>query len=86
MARIKRSWTELRSQFGGEGAYSCGRFRIVDAMFAPVVMRFRMYGVALEGEAKAYADAVISHPVVQDWLDRAARETHRVSAYDFVVD
>lgn len=86
VARVKELWSELRTRFGKGGAYLCGEFGIVDAMFAPVVMRFRSYDVKLEGGCAAYAQAVVEHPAVRGWLDEAERDTCRVAAYDYVVD
>ncbi len=50
-------------------------FGTVDAMFAPVVLRFRTYGVSLSPAAQGYADAMIAHPAMQAWLDAALQET-----------
>ena len=46
-------------------------------MYAPVVSRFRTYGVPLGPEAQAYADAVFALPAMQEWGALAARETAR---------
>lgn len=86
VARVKELWSELRAHFGAGGDYLCGAFGIVDAMFAPVVMRFRTYDVRLEGACAAYAQAVLEHPAVRGWLDEAERDTSRVAAYEYVVD
>lgn len=86
IARIKALWSELRGRFGSGGDYLCGEFGIVDAMFAPVVMRFRSYDVKLEGVLAVYADAILNHPAVTGWLDEASRESTRVPAYEYVVD
>ena len=86
VARIKQLWTELRTRFGADGDFLCGAFGIVDAMYVPVVMRFRTYGVKLAGVCAAYADALLQHPAVQDWLVKAAAETKRVPAYELTRD
>jgi glutathione S-transferase len=85
IARIKELWTDLRTRFGRGGPYLCGEFGIVDAMFAPVVMRFRTYDVKLEGVCREYAEALVAHPAVQSWLELAQRDTSRVEAYDYIV-
>jgi glutathione S-transferase len=84
--RIQSLWTELRRRFGHGGPYLCGEFGIVDAMFAPVVMRFRTYAVQLDGECRSYADAILAHHAVQSWLEAAAKETTRIAAYEYTVD
>lgn len=86
VARIKDVWRDLRKRFGQGGPYLCGEFGIVDAMFVPVVMRFRTYDVRLDGVLADYADAVLEHPAVRSWLDEAAREEKRIPAYEFTVD
>ncbi|HEU4619495.1 MAG TPA: glutathione S-transferase family protein, partial [Gammaproteobacteria bacterium] len=45
--RIEQIWTSCRAEFGAGGDYLFGRWCAADAMFAPVVSRFRTYGVAL---------------------------------------
>ena len=50
--RIVAIWTDCRARFGGGGDFLFGRFGIAEAMFAPVVLRFQTYGVALEGAAR----------------------------------
>jgi glutathione S-transferase len=84
--RIEALWGELRARFGRGGPYLFGEFGIVDAMFAPIVMRFRTYDVKLEGACADYAAALLQHGAVQGWLDEAQRDTYRVPAYDFLVD
>lgn len=84
--RIKALWTELRARFGQSGPYLCGDFGIVDAMFAPVVMRFRSYAVKLDGVCEAYAQAILAHPATCGWLEAAAREQTRVEAYEYTND
>ena len=86
ISRIKQLWTDLRTRFGTGGAFLCGTFGIVDAMYVPVVMRFRTYGVKLDGVCAAYATALLQHPAVQGWLDKAAQETKRVPAYELTRD
>jgi glutathione S-transferase len=81
VARIRALWRECRARAGG-GEFLFGPFTIADAMFAPVVARFRTYGVALEGREAAYADAVWSHAAVQRWVAAARAEPFVVPKYD----
>ncbi|WP_279426199.1 glutathione S-transferase family protein [Anaeromyxobacter terrae] len=81
VTRIREIWRELRS-VPRDGEYLFGRFGIADAMFAPVVGRFRTYGVALDGPEAAYADAVWRHPAVVKWVAGAAAEQESISKYD----
>ncbi len=75
VARIVAIWTDCRRRCAGtEGPFLFGAFTIADAFFAPVVGRFRTYGIELSGEAQAYADAVWRWPDMQTWLDLANDE------------
>src|SRR3546814_13318192 len=45
--RVAALWRQCRSRYGADGPFLFGRFTIADAVFAPVVTRFRTYEVAL---------------------------------------
>jgi glutathione S-transferase len=74
IARIQEIWTGCRRRFGAEGPFLFGRFSIADCMYAPMVTRFRTYGVALEPVPEAYAAAMMSLPAMQDWIAAAKAE------------
>jgi glutathione S-transferase len=76
--RILAIWTDCRARFGGGGDFLFGRFGIADAMFAPVVLRFETYGVALEGAARAYAETILALPPLQAWVNDAMAELERI--------
>jgi glutathione S-transferase len=80
--RILAIWTDCRARFGGGGDFLFGRFGIADAMFAPVVLRFQTYGVALEGAARDYAEAVLALPALQEWVADGVAETERIAAFE----
>ena len=85
--RIAEIWTQTRSEFAGDaGPYLFGAFSVADAMFAPVVMRFVTYNVALPPVAEAYRDAMLAHPAMVEWADAARAETVALPAYDAVVE
>jgi glutathione S-transferase len=75
IARIETLWNECRSRFGANGPFLFGTFCIADAMYAPVVSRFRTYRVALAGAAAAYASAIHDLPSMQEWIAGACAET-----------
>ena len=77
--RIVAIWTSCRERFGREGPLLFGRFCIADAYYAPVVMRFQTYEVALPPVARAYCDAVLALRGVRDWIDGARRENDFVA-------
>jgi len=83
ITRIKQLWTDLRTRHRAQGDFLCGRFGIVDAMFAPVVTRFRTYDVKLTGACRAYSDAMYSHPAIQGWLAEAEKDTFVMPGYEY---
>jgi glutathione S-transferase len=80
IARVQELWRELRTRFGGQGDFLCGGFGVVDAMFAPVCVRFRGYGVRTDDTASAYMDAIFALPAMREWEAAARAETERVGA------
>lgn len=80
--RIQQLWRELRADFAEGGDFLCGGFGIVDAMFAPVVMRFGGYGVAMDDNARRYAQAITALPAMREWLAAAEAEPERIAATD----
>lgn len=72
--RIVRIWTECREAHKEKGDFLFGSFSIADCFYAPVVTRFHTYGVALDGLAAQYTDAVRSWAAMQEWTAEAARE------------
>lgn len=81
--RITALWRDCRRRFGAGGPFLFGRFTIADAMFAPVVSRFRTYAVAVDAEAQAYCDAVWGFPAFTAWAEAAARETLVIARWEF---
>jgi len=83
--RIQRLWGELREAHAAHGHFLCGDFGIVDAMFAPVVMRFLGYGVALDDDARRYVEAITALPAMREWRAAAEAEPERIAATDNLV-
>ena len=82
--RVMAIWRDCRTRFGeGRGEFLFGDFTIADAMFAPVVTRFRTYRIDLEREADAYCTAVMALPAMQEWLAAAKNEPMIIEAYEF---
>lgn len=78
--RIQQLWRGLRQDNRAHGDFLCGRFGIVDAMFAPVAIRFAGYGVALEQTAAAYVETLFALPAMCQWREAAAQETESIAA------
>ena len=80
--RILAIWTDCRARHGHGGNFLFGRFGIADAMFAPVVLRFQTCGVALEGAAGAYAEAILALPALREWVADGVAETGRIEKFE----
>lgn len=74
IGRISEIWEDCLSNYGAH-QFLFGDFSIADAFYAPVVMRFRSYGVFLAPALQAYMERVIAHPAVARWIDEAKLET-----------
>ena len=72
--RVVTIWSSLRAQYTARGDFLLGHFTAVDAFFAPVVSRFRTYGVDIGGSAAAYLQTMWRLPEMQEWLDAASHE------------
>jgi glutathione S-transferase len=81
--RITASWRDCRRRFGEGGEFLFGHFTIADAMYAPVVSRFRTYKIALEDETQRYADAVWALPAMQEWAAAARNEPMIIERHEF---
>ncbi len=72
--RIEDIWRECRARNARGGDYLFGAWCAADAMYAPVVSRFRSYGVKLSRGAQQYADAVWKWPALVSLVAEAAAE------------
>ena len=75
IARIQAIWEDCRARFAAGGPWLFGAFSAADAMFAPVVTRFRTYGVAVSPAVQAYMDTVWNDPEMQRWIAGARAES-----------
>lgn len=82
--RVKQLWDECRTRFVDGGPFLFGGFSIADAMFAPVALRFRTYGIALNEIERAYSDALFALPALQAWLKAAQSESEAIPATDSI--
>lgn len=82
IARVTALWSECRVQHGSGGEFLFGEFSAADAMYAPVVMRFRTYEVELPATCRAYADAILALPAMREWIAAAEAETERLEQFD----
>lgn len=79
IARIEALWSECR-KFATQGPWLFGEYSVADAMFAPVVLRFRTYGAQLRDSSAAYAATVLEDAHMRDWLEAARAESWNIEA------
>ena len=72
--RIVALWQHANRFSDGSGQWLFGSFGIVDAMFAPVVIRFQRYCVPLQDSAAAYVERLLQHPAMVEWIAAASAE------------
>jgi glutathione S-transferase len=73
---------ECRERYGKLGPFLFGGFGAADAMFAPVVHRFRTYAIAVAPEAKAYMETITEMPAFQEWTRAALAETIVIEKFE----
>jgi glutathione S-transferase len=71
--RVSTIWRDCLEESGGPFLFGAQR-TMADAMYAPVVTRFMTYDVKLETRLKAYADAIMDMPEMQEWIEAARAE------------
>src|SRR5437588_8616604 len=82
IARVQQIWSECRERYGKMGPFLFGAFGGADAMFAPVVHRFRTYAIAVTPEGRGYMDAMMSLPAFQQWTRAALAETIVIEKFE----
>jgi glutathione S-transferase len=76
--RIVAAWEQCLAA-PRDGEFLFGRFGNVDAMFAPVAMRFATHAIELPPAAARYAAALRDHPSVRAWVSDALLEPEWVA-------
>lgn len=73
VARVKQIWSESLARSGGPFLF--GDFSVADAMYAPVVWRFRTYGISIEDpRARAWYEHMLDLPAMREWEGGAIAE------------
>ncbi|MDF3883160.1 glutathione S-transferase family protein [Cupriavidus basilensis] len=78
--RITAIWRECLSAYGGP--YLFGARTMADAMYAPVVTRFRTYEVKLDEVSESYCRTILALPEMQEWIEAAQREPEEIDELD----
>jgi glutathione S-transferase len=82
IARIQESWAECRERYGSVGPYLFGAFSGADAMYAPVVHRFRTYAIELTPAARDYMDTMMALPAFREWTQAGLAETLVIEKFE----
>jgi glutathione S-transferase len=82
VARVEQIWIDCRERYGKFGPFLFGAFGGADAMFAPVVHRFRSFAIAVAPEAQAYMDTMMALPAFQQWTSAALAETLIIDKFE----
>src|SRR5712672_352648 len=84
IARVQQIWSECRERYGKMGPFLFGAFGGADAMFAPVVHRFRIYAVEVAPDAQDYMNTLMSLPAFQEWTTAGLAETLVIEKFETV--
>jgi glutathione S-transferase len=84
IARIQEIWSECRERYGQSGPFLFGAFGAADAMFAPVVHRFRIYAIAVTKETRRYMDTMTALPAFVEWTKAGLAETIVIEKFETV--
>ena len=84
VARIQEIWIECRQRYGETGPFLFGNFGAADAMFAPVVHRFRTYAIAVAPQVQAYMDTMLELPAFAEWTRAGLAETLVIERFETV--
>ena len=75
--RITEIWRECLDTWGGPWLF--GRQpSVADAMYAPVVTRFRSYGVAVDSACETYCVHIMDWGPMQEWIAAALLEPEQI--------
>jgi glutathione S-transferase len=84
IARIQEIWIDCRNRYGKAGPFLFGAFSGADAMFAPVVHRFRTFAIDVAPQARDYMTAMMALPAFQQWTRDGLAETIVIEKFETV--
>ncbi len=84
VARVEEIWGDCRRRYGKGGPFLFGAFSGADAMYAPVVHRFRTYAIEVGAEATAYMETMMALPAFREWTEAGVAETLRIEKFETI--
>jgi glutathione S-transferase len=82
VARIEEILRECRARHSANGPFLFGRFGAADAMYAPVVHRFRTYAIDVAPDTKAYMETMMALPAFEEWTREGLAETLVIAKFE----
>ncbi|MGB3448264.1 MAG: glutathione S-transferase family protein [Xanthobacteraceae bacterium] len=82
IARVQEIWTDCRTRYGAQGPYLFGAFSAADAMYAPVVHRFRTYAIDIVPAVSEYMATIRAQPAFAAWTAAALDETIVIERFE----
>jgi glutathione S-transferase len=79
--RVTTIWRECLAAHDGPFLFGARRC-MADAMYAPVVTRFRTYDVQLDPECAAYCDTIMAMLEMVEWVAAAEQEAQEIDELD----
>jgi glutathione S-transferase len=79
--RITEIWRECLGTWKGPFLFG-GKPTIADAMYAPVVTRFRSYDVKMTGACERYCQHIMAWPDMKEWFAAAQKEPEQIDELD----
>ena len=64
------------------GPFLFGAPTVADAFYAPVAIRIVGYGLPVSARLRAYVNAILAVPVIQEWRETGLAQDEEVSVYD----
>lgn len=82
IARVEEIWSDCRERYGKQGPFLFGAFSGADAMYAPVVHRFRTYAVKVGPPVRAYMQTMMALPAFKEWTEAGLAETIIIDKFE----
>lgn len=78
--RVTEIWELCSEKY--PGPWLMGQFSGLDIFFAPIVTRFRTYGVALDPVADSYCRTILDHPLVSEWCEAGKQDPTVIDMFE----
>jgi len=85
--RLAQLWSmfssgDTKNAQGAKAGFLCGDFSIVDAMYAPIGVRVRGYGLNVSDSFSNWSDHLFKLPAMQTWMQQSFDESWSLPRYD----